>query len=567
MIRHRHGRREDAKRFMSEKKRNRLTRRAALSAGVAVIGTTMAVTMRYGSGKGLAPRFSDDRTLNRGNGAEPETLDPNKVQGNWENNIVCDMFLGLMTEDITATPIPGAAESYTVSPDGLVYTFKIRDHRWSDGAPVTAHDFVYSFRRISDPRTAAQYVPILYPIRNVQLAAEGRVPTDQIGVRALDDRTLEMSFNFQVPYLTQLLMHQTTLPIPAHIVRAYGDDWINPEHIVSNGPYVLKEWTSNDHILLVKNPHFYDRANVAIERVYYYPTQDQSAAIKRFRGGEFDLLTDTLPPQQADWLKRTMPKEVRLAPYMLSQYVQFNVKRKPFDDPRVRLALSLSIDRDIICSKVLRGGETPAYALVPPTLPGYPGKAQASFRTMPAAERMTQARRLLKEAGFGPRNPLSFDYDTPNSTEAKIIAVALQEMWREAGCEMTIEPSESQIHYDLLRKRDFAVAWVGWVADYRDAKNFLFLFQTSTVDLNYGDYSNTAFDYLMAQSDLQHDPVERIAILEAAEQMMLDDVAIAPVYFGVTRNLVSTDVKGFVDNNVNYHRSRWMSLDRKPASV
>ncbi|MBU6299384.1 MAG: peptide ABC transporter substrate-binding protein, partial [Alphaproteobacteria bacterium] len=530
---------------------------------------TGALALSFGgsSTKTFTPSTAGPDTLNRGNGAEPDTLDPNKIQDNWENNIAGDMFMGLMTEDAASTPIPGAAESYSVSPDGLVYTFKIRDHKWSDGTAVTAHDFVYSLRRMADPRTAAQYVPILYPIRNMQQAAEGKVPPHQIGARAVDDRTLELSFIFEVPYLMQLATHETMMPIPAHVVEKYGDAWIQPGNIVTNGPYVLKEWVSNDHIRLVKNPHFYAADTVAIQNVYYYPTQDQSAAIKRFRGGQFDLLTDSIPPQQIGWMKRIMPRELRLSPFLMTQYVQFNFKQKPFDDLRVRRALSLAIDREIICDKVMRGGETPAYSFVPPYLPGYSKGPHLRFKSMPADERVAKAKWLLQEAGYGRGNPLSFDFNTMNTTEAKIVALAFQEMWREIGCKMRIVPSDSQLQYDLMRKKEFSVAWAGWIADYCDAKDYLFLFQSSTGDMNNGSYSNPRFDALVEKSDYIKDPAARTALLTQAEQILLDDVAITPVFFGVTRNLVSLQVRGWVDNPINYHRSRWLSLDRNAVNV
>ncbi|MDE1987617.1 MAG: peptide ABC transporter substrate-binding protein [Alphaproteobacteria bacterium] len=552
---------------MSDTKRSKLTRRAALAAGGLAATGALALSFGGSSSKTFTPSTEGTDTLNRGNGAEPDTLDPNKIDGNWENNIACDMFMGLMTEDAACKPIPGAAESYSVSSDGLVYTFKIRDHKWSDGTPVTAHDFVYSLRRIANPKTAAQYVPILYPIRNMQQAAEGSVSPNEIGARAIDDKTLELSFIYQVPYLMQLAMHETMMPIPAHVVEQYGDDWVQPGRMVTNGPYVLKEWIANDHIHLVKNPHFYAQDTVAIENVYYYPTQDQSAAIKRFRGGEFDLLTDSIPPQQISWLRRIMPRELRLSPYLLTQYVQFNYKQKPFDDLRVRRALSLAIDREIICQNVMRGGETAAYSLVPPYLPDYPEGPRLHFKSIPAAERAAKARWLLSEAGYGPNNPLRFDFSTSNTTEAKIVALALQEMWREVGCEVRIVPSDSQLEYDLLRKQQFSVAWVGWIADYSDAKDYLFLFQSSTRDLNYGTYVNPQYDALVEKSDYMKNPRERTAILMQAEQLLLDDVAIAPVFFGVTRNLVSLQVKGWVDNPTNFHRSRWLSLDRDAVNV
>ncbi|MEI9889133.1 MAG: peptide ABC transporter substrate-binding protein [Rhizomicrobium sp.] len=537
------------------------TRRALMAGGAAL--ATAACSPK---GHGRKAPTADGRTLNRGNGAEPDTIDPHKASGNWENNIIGDMFVGLMTDAPDAGVIPGAAESFTVSPDGLVYTFKLRDHVWSDGKPVTAHDFVFSYRRMADPKTAAQYVSILYPIKNMEAAAAGRVPPDRIGARAVDDRTLELTFLYQVPYIRELLSHYTTFAVPQHVVEKYGEDWTRADHIVGNGPYVLKDWVPNDHIRLAKNPRFYAAAGVAVETVNFYPTQDSAAALKRFRAGEFDLVTDSVPPQQIHWLKENMPEALKLAPYILSQYVQFNLHRKPFDDSRVRLALSLAIDREIVCEKVTRAGETPSYALVPPGMPGYRG-ADLTFRAEPMAKRIARAKELMAAAGYGPGKPLGFVLNTSNATESRQVSVALQGMWKEIGANVRLEPYESQIHYSMLRKRDFEVTWAGWIADYRDPKNYLMLFQSSTTDLNYGGYANPAFDTLVAASDRERDPAKREALLRRAEQILLDDVAVAPGYLGVTRNLVSPQVKGFVTNNVNIHRSRYLSLDRSLRTV
>ncbi|HVZ92176.1 MAG TPA: peptide ABC transporter substrate-binding protein [Rhizomicrobium sp.] len=553
---------------MAQSNRGQITRRAAMAAGAAAVaGAGATLAFRGSPEQGFRLSTADGKTLNRGNGAEPDTLDPHKAQGQWEYNVIGDMFLGLMTEDAAGDPTYGACESYSASADGLVYTFRIRDHAWSDGVPVTAQDFVYSFRRIANPKFAAQYVSILYPIKNMEAAASGRVPVEDIGVRAIDERTLEITFRFQVPYIAQLLTHFASFAVPRHVVEKHGEDWLRPENIAVNGPYKLKEWLPNDHIELVKNEKFYDARNVRIERVLFYPTQDAEAALKRMRGGEFDLLDDSLPPQKIDWLRKNMAKELRLAPFILSQYVQFNLKRKPFDDIRVRQALSLAIDREIICSRVERAGEQPAYALIPPGIAGYSGRAQAKFRSMPMSARIATARRLLAEAGYGPSNPLTFDYCMIMTSEVKLVSVALQEMWRQIGATVRLIPSETQVHYATLRKHDFQAAWSGWVADYRDAKNYLFLFQSSTTDMNYGNYANAKFDALVAQSDNARDPHLRERLLEQAEQIVLDDAAIAPVYFGVTRDLVSPQVKGWISNNINVNRTRFLWLDRAIRDV
>ena len=552
---------------MVDSNRNKFTRRAALAGGAIVLGGVGTYAFRGRSARGFTLSTADDKTLNRGNGAEPDTLDPHKAQGQWEYNIIGDMFIGLMTEDAAANAIPGACESYSVSGDGLTYRFRLRDHRWSDGVPVTAHDFEYSFRRIADPKFAAQYVSILYPIRNMEAVSTGGLPLEALGVHALDDRTLEIQFHFQVPYFAQLLTHFTTFAVPKHVVEKHGADWLRPENIVVNGPYILKQWTPNDHIELAKNPRFFDAANVPIETVFYYPTQDSEAALKRVRGGDFDLLTDSLPPQKIDWLRANMAKELRLWPSTLSQYVQFNVSRKPFDDVRVRTALSLAIDREIICDKVERAGEQPAYAFVPPGLPHYPGHAKVWFHDLPKPARLAKAKELLAQAGFGPNNPLSFDFSMTMTTEIKLISAAMQEMWRQIGVHARLAPSETQVHYAVLRKRQFEVAWAGWIADYRDPKNYLYLFQASTADMNYGGYHNPKFEALVDKSDNVGDPVARGKLLQQAEQVLLDDVAVAPVFFGVNRDLVSPQVKGWISNNINTNRTRFLSLDRSITAV
>jgi oligopeptide transport system substrate-binding protein len=543
----------------------KLTRRGLIGAGTAaaVAGGT-AFSLRGGPQGRHA--VVDARTLNRGNGAEPDTLDPHKADGNWEYNIIADMFMGLMTEDAAGNPMPGAALSYSVSTDGLVFTFKLRDHKWSDGVPVTAHDYVFAFRRILNPKTASPYSAILYPIKNALDVNGGTMPPEKVGVRAIDDSTLEIAFHVQVPYIAQLLTHFTTFAIPRHIVEKYGDAWIEPGKVVTNGPYVLREWVPNDHVLLVKNPYFYDHANLKVEKVYYYPTPDYSAALKRFRAGELDT-TNGIPAGEIDWLKLEMPRSLRVAPFILSQYVQFNLTRKPFDDVRVRTALSLAINREIIAERVMRAGERGAYAFVPPNMPGYPGKPKVGFTAMSMGARIAKAKALLAEAGFGPGNPLTFDYNYQNQTDARLVAVAFQSMWQEIGANVQLAPSESQVHYNLLRKQEFAAAWAGWVADYRDAKNYLMLWETSANDLNFGRYSNPKYDALMAQSDAERDPDRRAGLLQAAEQTVLDDAAFAPVYFGVSRNLVSTAVKGWIPNPVNINRSRFISLDRTQTSV
>ena len=536
-------------------------RRLALAGGATVAAGAAAWAVRQGShGHNLS--HGDPHVLTRGNSAEPTSLDPHKATTIWEDWIMGDLFVGLMHQDINGDPIPQACEGVTASNDGLTFTIRLRDHVWSDGVPVTADDYVYSFRRIANPKSAAQYVSILYPIRNMQHAAEGKVPPEEIGVRALDSRTLQIEVMFQTPYINHLLMHQTAYAVPRHVVEKHGDDWLKPEHFVSNGPFLLKAWIPNDHIRAVKNPRFFAARDVKLNEVYYFPTQDASAALKRFRAGELDIANRCPAPDLVASLRKTMPGQVKISPFISNYFIVANQKRKPFNDPRVRMALAMALDRETLADKVIRIGQIPAYNLVPPGMPGYSYAAQMRFKTLPFEARLRKARSLLAEAGFGPKTPLRFDFSIYNSKEWRRWAIVLQYMWREVGVDMHILPLDSQILYDYLRKKDFVLASAGWVADYRDPKNYLFLFESSTTDLNYGSYSNPNYDRLVAQSDTIRNADARLQIMAQAEQQLLDDCGVIPLLHDVTRDMVSPQVSGWIPNVANINRSRYLSLDR-----
>ncbi len=543
------------------------TRRLALAAGgAAALGLGYAA-FRKPPGSGFHLSNASPRILQRGNAAEPTTLDPQKSTTSWEDWIIGDLMIGLMHHDAAGNPVACACESYRASADGLTYTIKLREHKWSDGTPVTADDYVFTLRRIGDPKTAAQYVSILYFIKNMQEAAEGKVRPEDVGVRAIDARTLEIQVLYQVPYIDQLLMHATMYATPRHVVEKYGDAWAQPGNYVSNGPFILKEWVPNGHVRVVKNPLFYDAANVHFDEIFYYPTQDSAAALKRFRAGELDLSNRCPAYQEIPILRKVIPNELRITPIVSNYWLPVNCKRKPFSDLRVRQALAMSIDRETLVNKVLRIGQTPGYTFVPPGMPSYPYSSYTFFRDLPHAARQKKARALLRDAGFGPDNPLTFDLTMYNAVEWRLIAITLQAMWREVGIEMKPAPVDSQILYDLLRKKDFDVASAGWIADYRDPRNYLFLFLTSTTDLNYSQYSNSRYDQLVANSDFIHDPVERQKTMAEAEQILLDEVGVITLMNDVTRDIVSPQVQNWISNPTNFNRSRWLSLNRDIVSV
>lgn len=492
---------------------------------------------------------------------EPKTLDPHGVSGTWENYIVGDAFMGLLTDAADAKPVPGAAESWTISDDGLTYTFKLRDHKWSDGTPVTAEDFVYSWRRLLDPATAAEYASIMYPVKNAEKINTGEIKDlSQLGVRAIDDKTLEVKLENPTGYFLQLMTHYTSFPVPRHVIEKYGADWVKPGNIVSNGAYRIVEWTPNSRVVSEKNPEFYDAANVKIDKVIYYPDEDRNEITKRFRAGEIDYVDD-FASEQIDFLKRELPKETHVFPYLGTYYYPINVKRPPFDNPKVRRALSLAIDRDALTGKVLKTGELPAYAVVPPQTSTYGDPYLPAWASLPMAERQAMAKQLLQEAGFGPDNPLKFTLAYNTSENHKRIAVAAQAMWKAIGVQAELVNREVKVHYDELKQHNFDVARAAWVADYNDPQNFLYLLQTSTGPNNYGQYSNAQFDALMQQQAASRDDAQRMELMHEAEKIAIDDDAWIPIYYYVSKALVSQKLQGYVDNTKHMHRSRWMAIE------
>jgi len=501
-----------------------------------------------------APAQSTLRVANMG---EPESLDPHFVSGTWENRIIGDLFLGLTTEAADGSVIAGAAERWAISEDGRVYTFKIRSHKWSDGQPVTAADFEFALRRILAPETTAKYASLLYPIKNAEKFKKNE--TKELGVKTLGTDTLEVTLENPTPYFLAQLTHYTAFPVPKHAVEKHGKDWIKPGNFVSNGAYVMTEWTPSSHVKAIKNPNFYDAANVKIEAVIWYPGEDRAAATKRFRAGEIEVATD-FASDQIELLKKEIPKETRISPYLGIYYFAFNTAKKPFDDVRVRQALSMAIDREAITDKVLKTGEIAAYSFVPPGTDNYGEPAYVAFKGQAYDANKKKAIELLTTAGYGPGKPLKLTIAYNTSENHKKICIALAAMWKELGVESELFNTEVKVHYNNLNEGAFEVGRAGWIADYNDPQNFLFLMQTSSGKLNYAKYSSPEFDKLMDEANRTVDLKKRAAIMREAEAISMRDLPNIPIYYYVSKNLVSPKVKGWIDNTKDIHRTRWLSL-------
>lgn len=503
-----------------------------------------------------------NKIIDIGNTAEPLSLDPAKTTGIWENNINGNMFIGLFTEDASANIIPGMAERWETSEDGLTWTFFVRHANWSDGVPVTAYDFEFALRRVLDPKSLSEYAAILYTLKNAEAVNAGKLPVSALGVHAIDERTLEITLEHPAAYLPGILKHQISYPVPKHVVERWGNDWIKPAHIVVNGPYTLVKWWSNYLVHLRKNPAFYDAASVCLRELFFYPTNDSDAAVRRMESGALAWNT-TYSPSKTALLKKSLPGYLHEAPWMVSDYYSINMTRPMFKDARVRRALSMAIDRDFIIR--IRGGGSASYQFVPPHMPGYPQGARVTWADTPLPERRAEARRLLEAAGYGPNKPLKFVLSHRNTRDNPRIAVVAQADWHAIApwVQVELRPTEVQIHYANMRAKNFDVGDGGWVGDYPDAQTYLYLLETRTKEQNYPGYSNPEYDALMTQSSKENDPAKRADLLRQAEQMALNDDPIIPIYLENSNNLISPRITGFVDNVEDIHRARWMCIADK----
>jgi oligopeptide transport system substrate-binding protein len=537
-------------------------RRIALAGGAALAATGGYFALRGPSGSRAPRKVTDARTLLRGNAAEPETLDPTQSSGTQESEIMGDLMIGLTTHDPACKAIPGMATHWETSGDGLIWTFHLREALWSDGVPVTAGDFVFSWQRLVDPASASSYAYFLHLIKNGVAISAGKMPPSALGARAIDARTLRVELEHPAPYLLELFTHGTTYPLPRHVVTAKGKAWARPGNYVSNGPFTLKQWIPNDYVLLEKNPRFYDAANVALEQVYFYPTSDYGAALRRFQVGELDF-QDRYPTQKVDWIRKNLPQTIDPVPSLITEIVGVNHKREPFSDVRVREAINLALNREVITQRILRNGEVPAYNVVPPGIANYQGGLAYDFKALNYAQRIEKAQSLMRAAGFGESKRLRTTYMIRSTapTVGRAIAAAIQQMLAQVYIDITITPNDMQVFYPAIQEHNFDIAQAGWAADFSDASNFLDLFRTGGGN-NWGEYSNLAFDAALDGAQREADVNRRSEKLAQAESIFLKDHAAMPLWFWVSLNLTWPYVKGLEANALDYHRSRWISIDQ-----
>ncbi|MGA1833815.1 MULTISPECIES: peptide ABC transporter substrate-binding protein [Rhizobium] len=509
-----------------------------------------------------APAFAE-AVLHRGNAGEPQTLDQAQTSINIEAFILKDLYEGLTIYDAAGKIIPGAAESWTVSEDGVTYTFKLRENaKWSDGTPVTAQDFEFSFKRVEDPKTAAKYANILYPIKNAEAINNGKAEIATLGVKAVDDKTFQITLERPTPFFLELLAHQTALPVSKASVEKNGADFVKPGVMVSNGAFKLVSHVPNDSLVVTKNENHWDAANTKLDKVIFYPIDDQAASVRRFEAKEMDLVFN-FSADQIERLRGTYKDQVHVSPTLATYYYAFDGAQAPYDDVRVRQALSMAVDRDFLAKEIYSGSQIPAYSLVPPGMASYGEPSKADFATLSQLDREDKALELMKEAGYGEGGkPLEIEIRYNTNPNHERVATAVADMWKNTfNAKVTMTNLDVSSHYAYLQEGGkFNVARAGWVADYADAENFLALNLSTNKTFNYGKYNNPEFDALMQKSYAEENPEARSKLLHEAEALLSRDQPVAPLLTQADLWLVSNRVSGWKDNAANEHLSRFLSV-------
>jgi oligopeptide transport system substrate-binding protein len=499
-------------------------------------------------------------TVHRGNGGEPDTLDPARAEAVHAFHVITDLYEGLLALDAHGEIIHGVATDWDVSNDGLTYTFRLRENaRWSDGTPLTARHFVAGIRRIVTPDIGSAYAPLLYPIDNAQAVAQGDLPATALGIEAVDAHTLVIRLQTPAPYLPTLL----TMPIAMPFLDDGGDErgrFSDPARFVGNGPYLLAEWEPGSHILLRRNPAFREAERVAVDEVRYYPVTEPMTELNMYRAGQLDI-TFTVPGSHVRQLRESHTGELRIAPFLALYYLAFDVSEAPFDNAPVRQALSMAIDREALV-RVTGRGEQPAYGLVPGGVNRYE-PARVGWRSLPPEERLAKARELYAQAGYSEARPLEVTllYDASDIHET--IALAVSEMWRtHLGVEVRLDKREWRYFLATRNNRDeWQVMRFAWTADFDHPAAFADLFRSASPQ-NLPGYASDEYDRLVARAEATVDAGEQMRLYAEAEAVLLADAPIVPLYFYVSKHLVSPAISGYESNVFDRHPSRYLQKRR-----
>ena len=514
------------------------------------------------SGQELSPT----QVFRKNNGTEPGTLDPHRAEGVPASNVLRDLFEGLVMEDPSGAYISGAAESWSLSEDAKTYVFKMRENgKWSNGDVVTAEDFVYGLRRSVDPATLSNYSSMLYPIKNARDIVLGKRSSETLGVRANGPTTLIIELEEPTPYFLSLLTHSTTYATHRPSVEKFGARFTRPGNLVGNGAFKLEEWRVQSHIKLVRNTEYWDNKNTTLEEVYYYPIDDVNSSFKRYRAQELDF-TETVLAEQLPWIRQCLPGDLKISPYFGSYYYGFNNTQPPFKNkPKLRTALSMAVDRNVITDIILGAGQIPAYSLVP---------SVKTFKAVPAnwsqwtqEQRNQAAQRLYSEAGYSKEKPLEVEILYNTSDNHKRIALAIAAMWKQTlGVKTTLRNQEWKVFLETRRlKQGTQVYRAGWIGDYDDPYTFSQLLHSEN-EMNHPGYSSEEYDELINLAATKNAGESRLDVLRQAEKAMLEDMPIIPIYFYVSQHLIKPRVSGLEGNVMDHHYSKYVRILKTEAA-
>jgi len=533
-----------------------------------VVGLLAALGLLCGCRNRLTnvDRGNREQILHLGNSSEPKDLDPHIVTGVPEHNIISALLEGLVSEDPkTLEPIPGTAEAWTVSEDGLVYTFKLRqDAMWSNGHPLTAGDFVFSYKRILSPGLGSAYAYMLYCLKNAEPFNKGLLKDfSQVGARAIADNALELSLRAPTPYFLSLLNHFSWFPVHPRTVLKFGNidtigsKWTRPDTYVGNGPFILRTWQPGRKITVVKNSTYWDHEAVALKGICFYPIGNHKIEERAFRAGQLHV-TGTVPIDRIQWYVENEPAVLRLDPYLGTYYYLFNVTRPPLDDARVRRALALSVDREQLVKYITKAGESPAYHFTPPDTAGYTAKARIHGSVL-------EAKRLMREAGYPDAKNFPRLQILYNTSEAHArIAQAIHQMWKTAlGIDVELVNMEWKVYLAKTEERKYDIARAGWIGDYVDPNTFLDMWVTDGGN-NRAGWSNPDYDRLIKQAARTCDKAERMALFQKAERILMVEVPIMPLYFYRSKSLIQPSVGNWHPTIIDHHPYKYIRLEVSP---
>ncbi len=529
-----------------------------------LLGFACLFVAACGGGDRAADTAAQNGILLIGNGAEPLSLDPHLVTGVPENRILTSLIEGLIAYHPTddEEPEPGVAESWEHNEDFTVWRFNLRDDaRWTNGDPVTAQDFLYSWQRMLSPALGAQYAEMLYVIRNAEAFHQGRI-TDfgQVGARAIDPRTLEVTLQGSTPHFLSMLKHYSFYPVNPRAVEQFGgmtersNAWSTTENYVGNGPFRLAQWTTNQIIRVEKNPDYWDADRVQLNEIQFFPIDNVNSEETAFRAGRLHI-TSTVSPDRIPAFRESNPDELRIDPYLGNYFLRINVTRAPFDDPRVRTALNLAVDRRLLVDRVTQGGQAPASGFVPPGLDNYPVSERVEFDP-------ERARQLLADAGFpGGRGFPTKEILINTSESHRKIAEAIQAMWRQhLGIDVGIYNQEWKVYLDSQSNLDYDLSRAGWIADYPHPMTFLEIFTSGNGNNDTG-WSNSRFDALIRQAQAAGNEELRLRLMQEAEDILMTELPIIPIYWYTNTYLMDTRVQGWNPTLLNNHPYKYVSFN------